>query len=189
MSSRDYRDAPASAEYQHVPLRSAQSIRLLRLQPSQDAASPLQCELREETVEPQRQDKTKYDALSYVWGQRGGSHHILCNNQRIEITANCEAALKELRVSSKSRWLWVDAICIDQTKSEQAVEERNIQVQRMGAVYQSAQRVLIWLNDESPAGKMASKYFGRFHQASKMSFLKGPIQAILLLKLHFSDSQ
>jgi hypothetical protein len=43
------------------------------------------------------------------------------------------------------RKLWIDALCINQ----EDIAERNVQVQRMGNIYQTAKGVLIWLGEAS----------------------------------------
>jgi hypothetical protein len=71
------------------------------------------------------------------------SCEIGCNGDSLLVTANCEAALRELRDPTETTKLWIDSICIDQSRD--AVEERNIQVALMGEVYKCAKRVVVWL--------------------------------------------
>jgi hypothetical protein len=71
------------------------------------------------------------------------SCEIGCNNDSLLVTANCEAALRELRDPSETTKLWIDSICIDQSRD--AVEERNTQVALMGEIYKCAKRVVVWL--------------------------------------------
>ncbi|KAK7701641.1 hypothetical protein SLS64_010089 [Diaporthe eres] len=47
-------------------------------------------------------------------------------------------------LSSKSRYFWIDAICVDQSN----VLERNAQVSIMGDVFRAAQSVTVWLGPE-----------------------------------------
>ncbi len=60
------------------------------------------------------------------------SCEIGCNGDSLLVTTNCEAALRELRDSTETTKLWIDSICIDQSRD--AVEERNIQVALMGEI-------------------------------------------------------
>jgi hypothetical protein len=71
------------------------------------------------------------------------SCEIGCNNDSLLVTANCEAALRELRDPSETTKLWIDSICIDQGRD--AIEERNTQVALMGQIYKCAKRVVVWL--------------------------------------------
>ena len=84
---------------------------------------------------------TTVSALSYAWDSYIGSGQIRCQDIPLTVTANCDAALRQLRKEEKVRKLWVDAICIDQSN----MEERNDQVKRMVQIYSMAQEVLIWL--------------------------------------------
>ena len=49
-----------------------------------------------------------------------------------------------MRLPHKSRVVWIDAICINQTD----IEERSQQVEMMGLIYSKAVRNLIWLGEE-----------------------------------------
>ena len=71
------------------------------------------------------------------------SEEIGCNGASLLVTANCKAALCQLRDSLQTIKLWIDSICIDQ--SSDAVEERNRQVALMGEIYKCAKRVIVWL--------------------------------------------
>lgn len=62
------------------------------------------------------------------------------------ITYNCFFALVHLRHATKQRTLWIDAICIDQSKDEQDTNERNQQIQRMGGLYHKASHAISWLD-------------------------------------------
>lgn len=50
----------------------------------------------------------------------------------------------QLRESGCTDWLWVDAICIDQSNDE----ERASQVSRMGRIYSSASETVAWLGKD-----------------------------------------
>jgi len=71
----------------------------------------------------------------------------------LKITLNLEEALRYLRDENKERILWVYAICINQ--AEDAVYERNTQVQRMRLGYERATRVVAWLGPETENSGLA----------------------------------
>ncbi len=71
------------------------------------------------------------------------SCEVGCNGASLLVTANCEAALRELRDPTETTKLWIDSICIDQRRD--AVAERNIQVALMGQIYKCAKNVVVWL--------------------------------------------
>ncbi|KAL8913602.1 MAG: hypothetical protein Q9172_007245, partial [Xanthocarpia lactea] len=95
-----------------------------------------------------------YEALSYVWGSDALHNRVsvTCNGCILSIGANLANALTHIRQESRSRLLWVDAICINQKDAQ----ERSLQVQRMGDIYMNAVRVIIWLgadpNNEAEEG-------------------------------------
>jgi Heterokaryon incompatibility protein (HET) len=86
-----------------------------------------------------------YEALSYVWGESTHTHTMYLAGHLFPITANLEAALRGLRLLSKERIIWVDAICINQY----IIEERNHQVGHMRHIYQQATTTLVWLGEQS----------------------------------------
>jgi hypothetical protein len=126
--------------YIHRPLVHENDIRILHLQPARHFNDPLQCRLTEGNLNDKR---SKYEALSYVWGSPTGNRPLICEGDQLLITPNCESALRHLRSKWKTRSLWVDSICIDQ----QSNSDRNHQVRLMGDVYAAARRVLVWLGE------------------------------------------
>jgi hypothetical protein len=55
--------------------------------------------------------------------------------------------LRYLRKRNFERYLWIDAICINQADAD----EKGMQFTMMGSIYAQASRVLIWLGPPSPA--------------------------------------
>jgi hypothetical protein len=86
-------------------------------------------------------DTQMYEALSYVWGTEIASQQAVLGGIPILITANLDCALRHLRLTIVKRTMWIDAISINQKDTR----ERNQQVQIMGKIYSSAQKVTIWL--------------------------------------------
>ena len=90
--------------------------------------------------------KPRYAALSYTWGPPGDAHHILLNGQRFSIRHNLHDALDQISGTKLvKQYLWVDAICINQAESVDALDERSIQITLMKQVYEQAGKVLVWL--------------------------------------------
>ncbi|KAJ3564552.1 hypothetical protein NPX13_g7799 [Xylaria arbuscula] len=87
----------------------------------------------------------EYEALSYVWGAKEPQVPIKCDGFNIPMTLNLQHALLALRLPTIPRPLWVDAICINQ----EDMNERARQVAYMRLVYQYADRVVVWLGQES----------------------------------------
>ncbi|KAF1974881.1 HET-domain-containing protein [Bimuria novae-zelandiae CBS 107.79] len=81
------------------------------------------------------------ESLSYVWGSTELVECIILDRKRLWITDNLYSALQCLRLHDRDRYLWIDAICINQTDKE----EQSWQVQQMGKIFGSAEGVLFWL--------------------------------------------
>ena len=89
----------------------------------------------------------QYVALSYCWGSQfvdGSSFpidsNICVNGHRLSITKNLELLLRQA-LDHDLKWLWADAICINQLNSE----ERSTQVLRMDRIYAGAEYVVAWI--------------------------------------------
>jgi hypothetical protein len=126
--------------YYH-PLHAGKQIRLIELEPG-SSQSPLYLRFRHMDLE---RHHGKYEALSYAWGVKGPKSDIWLYNQLLEITKNLEQALRSLRLSHQTRYLWCDAICINQDD----IEERQHQVSIMSHIYSQATSVIVWLGPES----------------------------------------
>ena len=84
----------------------------------------------------------EYEALSYAWGNSENDAIILCNSVNFPVSPNLSEALRALRHSEEQiRYLWVDAICINQSDDR----EKSEQVWNMFLIYQKATRVIAWL--------------------------------------------
>ncbi|KAH7370401.1 heterokaryon incompatibility protein-domain-containing protein [Rhexocercosporidium sp. MPI-PUGE-AT-0058] len=86
----------------------------------------------------------QYEALSYEWGATTRDHFVICEGAKVMITANLLAALKRLRLSDQPRYIWIDAICINQDN----LAERSEQVALMQQIYSTATEVTIWIGKE-----------------------------------------
>ena len=100
-------------------------------------------------------DHNPYEALSYSWGGHLMLRRIITVNDRSYFVADTVFnALKELRLPDKERLLWIDAICINQGNSG----ERSQQVAMMGAIYQSAKAVIVWLGKATDQSECAFNF-------------------------------
>lgn len=123
------------------------AFRILELLPSWNLKGPIQCEIHHRTLD----DDVHYEALSYAWGEPEPKSSILINRSGVlGVTRNCYDALYHLRWRFCRRFLWVDAICIDQHGNDESTRERNHQVKFMRDIYAKAERVLIWLGCAVP---------------------------------------
>lgn len=147
--------------YKYERLKKPSShIRLLEVLSSEDTSKNtseeniIECRL---STHPLR-EAPQYEALSYTWGnlsQDRLSIRVLesCGPKykytKLRVTRNLYAALMRLRLPSASRMLWIDQICIDQSKKDEILEERKKQVLLMTDIYHTAQKTLIWLGDDN----------------------------------------
>lgn len=63
-------------------------------------------------------DDITYAALSYVWGDASIVEEINVGGARFWVTENLYAALKQFRDDRLDSWMWIDAICIDQSNQD-----------------------------------------------------------------------
>jgi hypothetical protein len=98
-----------------------------------------------------------YTALSYVWGDVKMTIEIQINGQPFAIGYNLYAALKQLLQNGVYSWLWVDAICIHQSDTE----EKSWQVNQMRTIYSRSDLVYIWLGLGSDENNKAMDFVCR----------------------------
>ncbi|KAK4133862.1 hypothetical protein BT67DRAFT_32895 [Trichocladium antarcticum] len=61
--------------------------------------------------------------------------------ETLQAPPNLSLALRHLRLETRSRPLWIDALCINQADED----EKRMQIQRMDWVYANASLVIVWL--------------------------------------------
>lgn len=151
-------------EYTPLPPDTDQ-IRLLTLLPAGEEDEEIVITLQNS---PTKAAARRYEALSYVWGSQDNQETVSVvtpgaeeggvfssrNTASLHVTQNLAIALRHLRRRDAVRTLWVDAICIDQ----QNVAERSEQVGKMGQIYRSAARVVVWLGPASPDSDLAMRH-------------------------------
>jgi hypothetical protein len=134
--------------YQYKERIGPGAFRLILLQPCSDLSAPLQVQLITTTLhEYDNSILDHYTALSYVWGDASHKSTAFIDGQKLEITASLDSALRHIRDLKGELKIWADGICINQTD----FEERNIQVQQMGLIYQLARHMIIFLGESTPA--------------------------------------
>ena len=140
--------SPKKYTYSPLPPRT---IRLLHLMPHDGNGDFIRCQLIEYPIQETWERADLYEALSYCWGGSDKPCSISIGQCCLPITANLHAALLRLRHRLLGRFLWVDAVCINQDdKSEQAQ-----QVRSMAEIYSKASRVIVWLGKaEAEAGTL-----------------------------------
>ncbi|KAL5314435.1 hypothetical protein ACEPPN_017075 [Leptodophora sp. 'Broadleaf-Isolate-01'] len=100
----------------------------------------------------------KYEALSWRWGdEKNGKYAVMIHKDgklhRKRVSETLGLALKYLRFEEE-RFLWIDAICINQDKDD----ERSSQVAMMSLVYAAATKACVWLGEDDVESTMAIKF-------------------------------
>jgi hypothetical protein len=133
--------------FQYQERIGAGSFCLILIQPCPDVAAPLEGKLITTTLgEYENSIVDHYIALSYVWGDANDRRTVFINGRTLDITVTLDSALRHIRDPKRELKIWADGICINQSD----IEERNIQVQQMGALYQLARHTIIYLGESTP---------------------------------------
>lgn len=152
-------------DYRHRTLPHSH-IRLLKIQPG-CADDQVRCTIHHFDL----QSLPAYVAVSYRWGTNNERISIQIERWEFELMSNAWWSLHYLRNHQVDTYVWIDAICIDQTN----ISERNAQVQLMSQIFSNANEVIIWLgmpDEHSVAG------FDALHSALRNSVLKPNIKLI-----------
>ncbi|KAH8777998.1 heterokaryon incompatibility protein-domain-containing protein [Hyaloscypha finlandica] len=141
--------------YQAVPLDSKTSTRFLTLHHG-SGEDAIKCSLTTVDLET----KPPYKALSYCWGSPHNAKQLLLDEHFVDVRENLWSALWHLRFPHDDRILWVDALCINQSK----ISERNHQVGLMSTIYSKAEEVIAWLGPASEDSDVGMKWLSDFHR-------------------------
>lgn len=153
----DDKSSSAYKEFKYTRLKNMKHrIRLLKLGPGRsDSDAEIACELFEAEFQDGEAGKLIgvdnneayiYEALTWCWGTNPSDCLVVIEQQdstrkKMAVSEELAWALLYLRKPEKSRILWIDAICIDQTSTD----EKNHQVQMMAKIYSHAERAIVWL--------------------------------------------
>lgn len=128
----------------HLGSTHSTKIRVIRVlqngAPGYDAL--VSCELEVVSLD----DAPSYKALSYVWGIELVLEPIILDGQPMMVRENLFNFLYQYRADQNEGYLWIDALCINQSN----IEERNHQVGLMESIYSKAETVIAWLGRNSP---------------------------------------
>ncbi|KAK0102685.1 hypothetical protein ONS95_006287 [Cadophora gregata] len=86
-------------------------------------------------------DKPVYEAISYTWGTSKEQRELMINGKPFATSTSTYNALHGRSSMFRSRVVWIDYICIDQSNDV----EKGSQVKMMTEIYESATRVVVWL--------------------------------------------
>ena len=98
-----------------------------------------------QTVDLPQSRLIPYEAVSWSWGK--GDETRMINIKKdgkaydFKVSLHLWEAMQALRLEKEDRYLWIDAICINQDE----IKERNAQVPKMDRVYGQAINVCVWI--------------------------------------------
>lgn len=133
-------------------LPEKEEIRLITIELPSDGIQ-VKCQIRIFCLD----SAPRYFALSYTWGDRPASDSILLVQRPLAVRPNLLAALKRLSQKPKYKWVWIDALCIDQSNNN----EKSCQIPLMGRIYSNAESTLVWLGDASVHGSLGLLFMQR----------------------------
>ncbi|KAI1854066.1 hypothetical protein JX266_001207 [Neoarthrinium moseri] len=112
-------------------------IRLLSIHPG-NFDDPIKCTLLTRTLN----SKSRYVAVSYAWGDLQAPKVITVNGvYGFIVSENAYHVLRRIRALGERRYVWIDAICINQSVNQ----ERGSQIELMDQIYSFAKHVYIYL--------------------------------------------
>lgn len=178
----------------------ASTFRLVTLLPGpQGPGSTIHCKLQHVSLSSPPESWISYEGLSYTCGSPwetefippkvdvSETFSIALNSCIVPIAYNLHAALHRLRYTDRSRILWIDALCIDQSN----MKERSAQVRLMHAIYRRADRVLSWLGEQDAYSDLAFNTIEELCWATKVliwqkasSHFRLPIPAVTGAKVY-----
>jgi Heterokaryon incompatibility protein (HET) len=121
--------------YQYSELPGKDWIRLITILSERDGKIEIRLSVHALSSSP------PYETLSYLWGTSGESKTINCEGGNLDVTDNLYLCLLELREEVSRRFLWIDAICINQSDAG----ERSRTIPLIPSIYKYAARTIGWI--------------------------------------------
>lgn len=135
-------------------------LRLLHLEKPSDDPSKLTGSLQVQKLDR----NCEFEAISYAWGDGPEfDQAVLVNNQLLKISRNLYAALMAFSYADRTRVLWADAVCINQTDNVEKAQ----QVAIMADIYSHAKSVLVWIAPTSIAMVTAMNHMSQLSSKGK----------------------
>ncbi|KAI1127228.1 HET-domain-containing protein [Nemania abortiva] len=153
-------------DFEFPPIDSSQGqIRLLKIAPGK-AGEPIRCVYEISSVD----GNVPYETLSYIWGRGDRTKPVVVQGTEAQLTDNLFAALSRIRHETQIRFLWVDALCINQDDST----EKMAQVNMMHKIYSKCVQCNLWM------GEISSAALG-LAEPEALDAAKGALDAVRIL--------
>ncbi|RYO75454.1 hypothetical protein DL762_009992 [Monosporascus cannonballus] len=98
------------------------------------------------------EDALPYEAVSYCWGDPTPSEQMMIDGCVFGLTQSAYKLLLARRSFWRPRWIWIDAICINQ----QDEVEKSTQVRLMQEIYKKANQVVVFPGGGVVQARLAS---------------------------------
>jgi hypothetical protein len=149
---------PRRHDYSALPL---DHIHVLVLEPSLDHDSTIRFSFHPDNIQ---ELYGRYEAVSYTWGDLKLDFPLHHEDETcVFVTENLDVALRRLRHRLDVRWLWADAVCMDQTNTK----EKAFQIPLMDKIYRGAKRVFAWLGPGDGDDEAGMQLLARLSQLPK----------------------
>lgn len=145
------------SSYVYEPLPDGDWIRLVTILPQK---TPNDDEIDIILTSHRLSSTQSYETLSYTWGDTGMLESIRCEKGTLKITNNLYICLRHLREECSRRYLWIDAISINQYDER----EKELSIPLMPSIYIKATRTICWIG--SPLQPSVSRLVGRLISCS-----------------------
>jgi Heterokaryon incompatibility protein (HET) len=140
-------------EYGYTRLEKGQ-IRLVMLLPALNTEGEIIARVQPVSLE----DKPKYDALCYTWGDmtRRDGPNMFIAGAPFSVINNLAKILRDLRKRHEdaTQRIWVDSLSINM----QDLDERSEQIRMMGNIYRGAQNVVVILGSYMGGDEVGCKF-------------------------------
>jgi hypothetical protein len=125
-------------------------IRLVKIIPGAPGRT-IECETSSHFLD----QAPSYTAVSYTWGCPLGFREILIGGRPHRVAKNLWRFLDQARrlrdVKHLTRWLWIDALSIDQSVPQEKLDQVGI----LSSIFRNAERMVIWLGPSYANGDLA----------------------------------
>lgn len=95
-------------EYQSLP-DAARYLRMNTIHPAETNNATIECTLSTQPI----LNLPEYHAVSYTWVNPNRLATIKVNGSLLEVRQSCEYVLRQARHLARSKYIWIDAICIN----------------------------------------------------------------------------